>query len=68
MDINAMGITGVAAITVICLLIGQAVKASAVDSKWIPIICGVRLHHGGGHRHRLRPGRHRRQPGHEAAQ
>ena len=30
-----------AAITVICLLIGQAVKASAVDSKWIPIICGV---------------------------
>ena len=27
--------------TVICLLIGQAVKASAVDSKWIPIICGV---------------------------
>ena len=41
MDINAMGIAGVAAITVICLLIGQAVKASAVDSKWIPIICGV---------------------------
>ena len=41
MDINAMGITGVAAITVICLLIGQAVKASAVDSKWNPIICGV---------------------------
>ena len=41
MDINTLGITGVAAITVICLLIGQAVKASAVDSKWIPIICGV---------------------------
>ena len=35
------GIVSVAAITVICLLIGQAVKASAVDSKWIPIICGV---------------------------
>ena len=30
-----------AAITVICLLVGQAVKASAIDSKWIPIICGV---------------------------
>ena len=41
MDINTLGIAGVAAITVICLLIGQAVKASAVDSKWIPIICGV---------------------------
>ena len=41
MDINTLGITEVAAITVICLLIGQAVKASAVDSKWIPIICGV---------------------------
>lgn len=39
MDINTLGITGVAAITAICLLIGQAVKASAVDSKWIPIIC-----------------------------
>ena len=41
MDINTLGIIGLAAITVICLLIGQAVKASAVDSKWIPIICGV---------------------------
>ena len=41
MDINTLGITGVAAITVICLLVGQAVKASAINSKWIPIICGV---------------------------
>ena len=41
MDIASLGIASVAAITVICLLIGQAVKASAVDSKWIPIICGV---------------------------
>ena len=41
MDINTLGITGVAAITVIRLLVGQAVKASAIDSKWIPIICGV---------------------------
>ena len=41
MDINTLGITGVAAITVICLLVGQAVKATAIDSKWIPIICGV---------------------------
>ena len=41
MDINTLGITGVAAITVICLLVGQAVKASAINSKWIPIICGA---------------------------
>lgn len=41
MDISSLGITGVAAITVICLLIGQAVKASGLDNKWIPIICGV---------------------------
>ena len=41
MDSSSLGITGVAAITVICLLIGQAVKATRLDNKWIPIICGV---------------------------
>ncbi len=41
MDISSLGITGVAAITVICLLIGQCVKASGLDNKFIPIICGV---------------------------
>ena len=41
MDISSLGITGVAAITVICLLIGQAVKASGVDNKWIPLTCGA---------------------------
>ena len=41
MDISSLGITGVAAITVICLLIGQGIKASGLDNKWIPIICGV---------------------------
>ena len=35
MDISSLGITGVAAITVICLLIGQAVKATRLDNKWI---------------------------------
>lgn len=35
------GITGVAAITVIAYLIGQAIKATALDNKWIPIICGI---------------------------
>ncbi len=41
MDISSLGITGVAAITVICLLIGQGVKASGVDNKWIPLTCGL---------------------------
>lgn len=35
------GITGIAAITVICYLIAQVIKATALDNKWIPCICGV---------------------------
>ena len=30
-----------AVITVICYLIGMAVKATAIENKWIPIIVGV---------------------------
>ena len=41
MDISSLGIAGVAVITVICYLIGQAVKATAIENKWIPIIVGV---------------------------
>lgn len=41
MDISSLGIAGVAAITVICFLIGQVVKASGLDNKWIPITCGI---------------------------
>ena len=41
MDLSSLGIASVAAITVVCWLIGQAVKASGLDNKWIPIICGV---------------------------
>lgn len=41
MDIASLGIASVAGITIICLLIGQIVKASGLDNKWIPIICGV---------------------------
>lgn len=36
-----IGIMGVAAITVICYLIAMLVKATAINNKWIPIICGV---------------------------
>lgn len=40
MDITSMGITGVAVITVICFLIGQGVKVTGVDNKYIPVIVG----------------------------
>ena len=35
------GITGVAAITVICYLAAQGAKATAINNKYIPVICGV---------------------------
>ena len=35
------GIAGVAAVTVICYLLAQAVKATALDNKWLPVICGI---------------------------
>ena len=36
-----MGITGIAAITVICYLAAELIKATALDNKWLPAICGV---------------------------
>ncbi|MEG0777713.1 MAG: phage holin family protein [Oscillospiraceae bacterium] len=33
-------ILSVAAITVISFLIAQGVKATALDNKWLPVICG----------------------------
>ena len=35
------GIASVAAITVLCYLVGQIVKATGIDNKWIPCIAGV---------------------------
>lgn len=35
------GIASVAAITVICYLVGQLVKVSPLDSKFVPVICGL---------------------------
>lgn len=40
MDITNLGIISVGAITVICYLAGQIVKATGLDNKWIPCICG----------------------------
>lgn len=36
-----MGITGIAAITVICYLAAECIKATALDNKWLPVICGA---------------------------
>lgn len=41
MDISSLGIASVAAITVICYLIGLIAKASNLDNKWIPVVCGI---------------------------
>lgn len=34
------GIASVAAITVLCYLAAQGIKATPIDSKWLPVICG----------------------------
>lgn len=41
MDLSSLGITGVAVITVICFLVGQAVKVTGLDNKYIPVIVGA---------------------------
>lgn len=35
------GIVSVASITVICYLAAQAVKATPLDTKWLPVVCGA---------------------------
>ena len=34
-------LVSVASITVLCYLMAQALKASPLDSKWLPILCGL---------------------------
>lgn len=36
-----MDIASVAAITIICYLIGEGGKLAPIDNKWIPVICGL---------------------------
>ena len=33
-------IAAIPVITVICYLIAEAIKATALDNKWLPVICG----------------------------
>jgi len=41
MDLTSLGIATVAAITVICYLAAQVAKATALNNKWLPVICGA---------------------------
>ena len=36
-----LGMAGVAAISVIAWLVGETVKLSPADNRWIPVICGA---------------------------
>ena len=36
-----MGMAAVTAISVIAYLVGEGVKLSALDNRWIPLICGA---------------------------
>lgn len=41
MDFLSLGITSVAAITVICFFVAKVVKTTLLDNKWLPMICGT---------------------------
>lgn len=40
MDFASFGITGVAAITILCVLLGQVLKVLPMDNRYIPILVG----------------------------
>ena len=35
------GIASFAGIAVICFLVAETVKATGIDTKWLPVVCGV---------------------------
>lgn len=35
-----LGIAAIPAITIICFLIAEGIKATPLDNKWLPVICG----------------------------
>ena len=37
---NFGDIVAIPVITVICFLIAEAIKATSLDNKWLPVICG----------------------------
>ena len=43
MKIDIIGIAAIPVITVICYGVAEVIKATPLDNKWLPIICGVFL-------------------------
>ena len=41
MDFTSLGVLGVASITVVCYFIGEVIKATSLNNKWVPVICGA---------------------------
>ena len=41
MDISTLGIAAIPVITVIVFLVVEAVKATPLDNKWLPVIAGA---------------------------
>lgn len=35
------GIASFAGIAVICFLVAETVKATGIDTKWLPVVCGI---------------------------
>ena len=35
------GIVSFAGIAAICFLVAEIVKATAIDNKWLPVVCGI---------------------------
>lgn len=36
-----LGIAAIPVIVIICYLVAEAVKATALDNKWLPLLCGI---------------------------
>lgn len=41
MESEILGVAAIPVITIICFLIAEAVKATPLDNKWLPLICGA---------------------------
>ena len=40
MNIETMGVAPIAAIVIICWLVAYLLRATTLDNKWLPVICG----------------------------
>ena len=40
-NLELLGIAAIPVISVICFLAAQAIKATKLDNKWLPVICGA---------------------------